>query len=107
VEHIIPEALGNIEHVLPVGVVCDTCNNYFARKIEGPLLETPWFQHVRSRQWVKNKRGRVPPMRGIVPGARMAAKVWIDMPKLIFEAHTESEQIRLENAILSGRANSV
>ncbi len=49
VEHIIPEALGNIEHVLPRGIVCDTCNNYFARKVEGPLLETQWFRHARSK----------------------------------------------------------
>jgi hypothetical protein len=107
VEHIIPEALGNIEHVLPVGVVCDACNNYFARKVEGPLLETPWFRHLRSRQWVENKRGLVPPMRGIVPGARMAANVWMDMPKLTLGGRTEDEQSRLETAILSGRATSV
>jgi len=34
VEHIIPETLGNADHVLPRGTVCDKCNNYFSRKIE-------------------------------------------------------------------------
>jgi hypothetical protein len=29
---IIPEALGNSEHVRPRGEVCDGCNNYFASK---------------------------------------------------------------------------
>lgn len=60
VEHIIPEALGNTEHVLPPGVVCDRCNNYFARKIEGPLLQHPWFVQVRFRNVIENKEGRVP-----------------------------------------------
>jgi hypothetical protein len=107
VEHIIPEALGNIEHVLPPGVVCDRCNNYFARKVEGPLLETPWFRHVRSRQWVTNKRGFVPPMSGVVPGARMGANVWLDGPKLVLGGRNEKELFQLETAILSGRASSV
>jgi HNH endonuclease len=78
VEHIIPEALGNIEHVLPRGIVCDTCNNYFARKVEGPLLETQWFWHARSHQAIGNKRGFITPMSGIVPGARLGANVWLD-----------------------------
>jgi HNH endonuclease len=107
VEHIIPEALGNTEHTLPRGVVCDTCNNYFARKIEGPLLESPWFRHARSRQWVPNKRGFVPPMTGVVPGARMTANVWMDMPRLTFEGRNEAENNQLMDAVLSGRASSV
>lgn len=39
VEHVIPESLGNKEYVLPRGMVCDKCNQYFAIKIEKPLLE--------------------------------------------------------------------
>lgn len=27
IEHIIPESLGNKEHILPNGYVCDICNN--------------------------------------------------------------------------------
>jgi len=30
-EHIIPESLGNRTYVLPKGVVCDKCNNYFSK----------------------------------------------------------------------------
>jgi hypothetical protein len=30
-EHIIPESLGNRTYVLPKGIVCDKCNNYFAK----------------------------------------------------------------------------
>lgn len=64
-EHIIPESLGNKEHVLPPGVVCDCCNNYFSRRIEGPLLEREFFVQARFRNWVENKRGRVPILNGI------------------------------------------
>lgn len=38
VEHIIPESFGNIDHILPPGIVYDRRNIYFVRKIEGSLL---------------------------------------------------------------------
>ena len=60
VEHIIPESLGNIDHVLPVGAVCDGCNQYFARKVERPLLESPMFRLLRANMEIPNKRGRIP-----------------------------------------------
>lgn len=106
-EHIIPESLGNIEHVLPRGTVCDTCNNYFARKVEGPLLETPWFRHARSRQWIPNKRGLTPPITGFVPGVRVPADVWLDGHMLALGGRTEREHHSLTDAVISGRASSV
>ncbi|RNJ49702.1 HNH endonuclease [Methylocystis hirsuta] len=69
VEHIIPESLGNTEHVLPRGVVCDLCNNYLARKVEKPLLDSIHFMNLRGRNVVPNKRGMVPPQYGFCPGA--------------------------------------
>lgn len=59
-EHIIPESMGNADHVLPLGAVCHTCNQYFARKVERPLLESPIFRHLRAGMEVLSKRGRVP-----------------------------------------------
>lgn len=59
-EHIVPESLGNVEHVLPVGAVCDGCNQYFARKVERPLLESPLFRFLRANMAIPNKRGRIP-----------------------------------------------
>ena len=68
-EHIVPESLGNKEHVLPPGVVCDSCNNYFATKVEQPLLESPAIRMLRLRQGIPNKRGRVPTVAGLLlPG---------------------------------------
>jgi hypothetical protein len=60
VEHIIPESLGNTTAILRAGVVCDPCNNYFARKIEKPVLDCRYFKDLRGRQQIDNKRGRVP-----------------------------------------------
>jgi len=107
VEHIIPEALENIEHVLPRGVVCDTCNNYFARKVEGPLLQTLWFRHARARQVIANKRGLMPPMSAVIPGARLGVNLWLDEAGLSLSALNERDEGVLYSALVSGRAKSL
>src|SRR3990167_1054713 len=61
VEHVVPESLWNTKHVLPKGVVCDPCNNYFAREVEKPFLDSPAISRLRFTQVIPNKRGRVPP----------------------------------------------
>lgn len=68
VEHIIPESLGNKDHILPKGVVCDSCNNYFAVKIEKLLMELPYFTSVRFRNDIESKKGRFPLDKGIIGG---------------------------------------
>lgn len=66
VEHVIPESLGNKSHVLPRGIVCDKCNNYFAHAVEKPFLETPWARVLRFHQELVSKKGRVPPLAGVM-----------------------------------------
>jgi HNH endonuclease len=70
VEHIIPESLGNIDHILGKGIVCDKCNNYFASKIEQPLLELPYFVSSRHRNDIENKKGRIPISKGVILGQK-------------------------------------
>ncbi len=60
IEHIVPESFGNTEHILPRGVVCDSCNNYFASKVEGPILASDFFMQARHRNGIPSKRNRVP-----------------------------------------------
>lgn len=60
VEHVIPESLGNDHAILPKGVVCDSCNNYFASKVEKPVLESEEFTRLRFSQLLKSKKGRIP-----------------------------------------------
>ena len=65
-EHIVPESLGNTLWLLPRGVVCDKCNNYFAREVEKPFLMSPAVRSLRFSQELENKRGRVPSIPGII-----------------------------------------
>jgi hypothetical protein len=69
VEHIIPESLGNKDHILWKGAVCDTCNNYFASKVEKFLLEQPYFTNVRHRNIIKSKKEHTVPENYFFPGA--------------------------------------
>lgn len=66
IEHIIPESLGNKEHILPKGFVCDSCNQYFASKIEKRLLEQPYFINIRHRMLIESKKGIIPPQDGYI-----------------------------------------
>ncbi|MCK4322509.1 HNH endonuclease [candidate division WOR-3 bacterium] len=72
IEHIIPESLGNKEHILPRGFVCDSCNQYFARKVEKPLLEQPYFKNLRHRARIESKKGRVPIENAIIISPELA-----------------------------------
>ena len=68
-EHIIPESLGGLSHILPPGVVCDKCNNYFSREVEKPFLESAAIMLLRFHQEIPSKKGRVPTAQGIIsPG---------------------------------------
>jgi hypothetical protein len=60
VEHIVPESLGNTRHTLPKGAICDQCNNYFARKIEHPVLSHRSFRNLRAWNGIRSKKGRTP-----------------------------------------------
>jgi len=40
--HVLPKCIGNIEEqVLPTGVVCDECNNYFSGELEDRFIKEP------------------------------------------------------------------
>lgn len=77
-EHIIPESLGNKEHVLPLGTVCDSCNNYFAVKIESFLLESSYFKSARHRNDILTKKGHLVPNKVLILHKDAG---WVDMWK--------------------------
>lgn len=59
-EHILPFSLGNSKLVIPRGIICDSCNNYFARKIEKPFLELEPIKLLRSYHTIISRKNRIP-----------------------------------------------
>lgn len=68
VEHIVPQTLGNTKWVLPAGVVCDQCNNYFSRKIEQPFFDMTEIKRLRFYEKIPNKKGKIPAIEAIING---------------------------------------
>lgn len=75
VEHIIPESLGNKQHILPTGYVCDECNHYFAVKIEKELLRQPYFVSMRFRNEILTKKGKLVKENMIFPSVLKSCEV--------------------------------
>jgi HNH endonuclease len=69
VEHIVPESLGNRRHILPRGAICDRCNNYFSREVEGPLLSHPSMRNSRAWYQEPTKKGKLPSLLGVHLGS--------------------------------------
>lgn len=63
-EHPIPESLGNDDLILPMGFVCDSCNQYFGTKLEKDVLNFAPFGVSRATQCIKNKAGGYPVVGG-------------------------------------------
>jgi len=91
-EHIIPESIGNKEYVLPPRWVCDSCNNYFSRKVEAPFLESWYGKISRFEMRIPNKKGRIPVGTGVHPYSRTKLDLLFDKDGLsIFPASGEDE----------------
>lgn len=81
VEHIVPESMGNKNNILPKGVVCDTCNNYFSLKIEKKVLEMKYFQNLRFRNGIESKKNRIPRGKALIPKTKYEAEIIISENK--------------------------
>lgn len=68
VEHLIPESIGSKRLILPKGLVCDKCNNYFSTKVEKPVLSHQSFRNIRAWYQVPNKKGKLPSVKGSIAG---------------------------------------
>jgi transcription elongation factor Elf1 len=78
IEHIVPESLGNKQHILEKGIVCDKCNQYFALKIEKKVLETDFFTNIRFRNRIESKKRKIPKGKAIMPINNYEADIIID-----------------------------
>ena len=63
-----PESIGSKKKVLPKGVVCDSCNNYFAVKVENPVLSDISMRNIRAFYQVPNKKNKLPSLLGELAG---------------------------------------
>ncbi|MDB5006051.1 MAG: hypothetical protein JWP45_444 [Mucilaginibacter sp.] len=95
VEHIVPESLGNREHVLAKGIVCDACNNYFAVKIEKRVLETEFFKNLRFRNSLESKKGRVPPGTAMFPRTNSNGEISFDDKENMINVNVNEETFQL------------
>jgi len=59
-EHIIPEALGNEELILPKGYVCDKCNNGILSRLDNLLLDFEPISFLRVIYTPYTKAGKLP-----------------------------------------------
>jgi hypothetical protein len=57
VSHVLPQCFGNKEWILPASIVCDSCNNFFGRRIEPTFRNhNPTFKVLAFRLRMKNPR---------------------------------------------------
>src|SRR4051812_36315096 len=57
-EHIVSEALGNTELVLPPGIVCDRCNNGPLSRADDALIGLPPITLLRAERGLPTKAGK-------------------------------------------------
>ena len=59
-EHMLPESFGGGEKfVLPPGIICHTCNQYFGREVENRVLASWPFNELRISSGIPTKKGRM------------------------------------------------
>jgi hypothetical protein len=57
-EHVLSEAFGNEEYILPPGVVCDRCNNGALALIDEALVNFPPITLLRGERGLPSKAGK-------------------------------------------------
>lgn len=109
IEHIIPESLGNISHILGKGIVCDKCNNYFSTKIEKVLLSQPYFISVRQRNFIKSKKGHLVPDKIVIPHPQGGSvDAWLNFSEDgIFSIGFREEDYEKAKLIAEGKVKNI
>lgn len=102
VEHILPESLGNNDHILRKGIVCDACNNYFATKVEKIVLDKPYFKNVRYRNFITTKKGRLVPGAALFPNKSGGwVEMWLDGNGFILNSKDQNIIEQIQNGTIT------
>lgn len=96
VEHIVPASFGNSISVLPKGVVCDKCNNYFARKIESPFLNSEAVLQLRQELKIHNRDGKVANKFADLPTKNI---MQISQDLHLVMSHEDKTKVEVEQAV--------
>jgi hypothetical protein len=59
-EHIVPESLGNTDHIWPPGIVCDRCNHGVLSRVDSALMGFLPIDLMRTFAGVPSKGGALP-----------------------------------------------
>lgn len=114
-EHILPEAMGNRDKVLPPGVVCDRCNHGRLSVIDEALSEFHPVKLWRTLHGVRTKSGSFPTVvlaNGSItylpspsPGAEPILSVKSNSPRRPVFARSELEdgRVSVEGVLRGGR----
>lgn len=105
VEHIIPESLGGKKHTLPPGIVCDKCNNYFAREVEKPFLEHSAIKALRFNEGIESKKGVIPPIQAIL-NQEHEVRLWKDS-KGEFAGHVDVDSSAFNSIMTAGKGTII
>ncbi|TRX32557.1 HNH endonuclease [Flavobacterium sp. ZT3R18] len=96
-EHIIPESMGSRKKILPKGIVCDKCNNYFAIKVENPILSHKAFRNIRGYYQVPNKKGKMPSVIGFIDGTNIEISLNLNKDNTLnIQPENESDRDRFK-----------
>lgn len=106
-EHIVPESLGNEQHILPLGWVCDSCNNYFSRKVEAPFLDTWYGTTSRFEMGIPNKKGKIPIVTGFHPRSHLKVNLMIDKDGMSIFAKNQKDESLFINSIREQEKGSI
>lgn len=98
VEHIVPASFGNSISVLPKGVVCDKCNNYSARKIESPFLNSEAVLQLRQELEIHNRDGKVVNKFANLPTKN---KMQISQDLHLVMSHEDKTEEEVEQAVFN------
>jgi hypothetical protein len=103
-----PESIGSKKRVLQPGIVCDRCNNYFAIKIEQPILSHPSMRNLRAWYQVPNKRGKYPSVLGHITGTEIKIGLGLGPDGLLrVEPERARDREHLDSVMGSGLAGNL